>query len=225
MAQRKATRKSSSAKPRKQPSKRAAAKGSKPRKSSARKASSVEERAKAAGASGQRLPAAKALMRNELIIQRRLVDKWSWPRIAEEAGVNERRCRKIFAEAEEQPSGLLDQRPTAIIEEWLRGYRRSIVQFDAMAAGADNTAAAVGAVKAANQARDSIILLLQAVGHVPHDLGRIKIARDLEALATTMFRAIEDFRDGELDEEGVARVFYESAGLPMPPRELPVGDG
>jgi hypothetical protein len=204
----------------------AAKRSSKPRSS---KSKSIEERAKRTGASGKRLSPARALIRNELIVQRRLVDGWSWPKIATEAGVSARQCERIFEDAEKEPSGLLDQRPTEVIEEWLRGYRRSIEQFVAIAAEADNSSSAVGALKAANDARDKIIVLLQAVGHTPNDLGRIKIARDLETIARSMFAAVEAFRRDELTAEEVADAFYEAAGLDKPsiepPAELAAGDG
>lgn len=219
MAARKSTRKSSKAKSSARRSRNAAG------KARSSKSTTIADAAKREGAKGRRLTPAKTLLRNELIIQRRLVDEWEWPQIAEEAGIGVRQCKQVFDDAEKGASGLLDQRPTGIIEEWLRGYRRSVVQFEALAVEADNTSAAVGAIKAANDARDKIIVLLQAIGHVPHDLGKIKVQRDLETIAASMFSAVEAFRRGDIDEEGVATVFYDAAGIDKPPAQLPAGEG
>lgn len=185
-----------------------------------RKGSSVEARAKKAGATGGRLTAAKTALRNALIVQRATVDRWPWPMIAEEAGVSEKQCRRVVEDAGSAPSPL-DVTQSDLIEEWATGYRQSITTLTVLAANADNTAAAVGAIKAANDARDKLIALLQAIGHIDHDLGTLKVQRDVEQIARRMLDAVEGLIAGELTAEGVRDVFFELAGVPQVPDAPP----
>lgn len=191
-----------------------------------RKGSSIEARAKSAGAKGARLTSSKLALRNALIVQRATADCWPWSAIAREAGISEKQCRRVVDEA----SGSIDpfaQTPTELVQEWATGYRQTVSTATQLAAGADNTAAAVGALRLANDSRDKLLALLQAVGHIDHDLGTLKVQRDIERLATKMLDAVERFRDGTIEVEELANVFYDAAGIPpvpdVPP-ELPAGE-
>lgn len=188
-----------------------------------RKGSSVESRAKAAGAKGGRLTASKLALRNALIVQRATADRWPWNMVAEEAGISEKQCRRVVEDAGSTLSPF-EATPTELIEEWATGYRQSISTLTVLAAGADNTAAAVGAIKGANDARDKLITLMQAVGHVPHDLGVLKVARDIERVATTMLDAVDQLKAGDISPDELAQVFYDLAGIPRAPEQLPAGD-
>lgn len=185
--------------------------------------SSIEEAALAAQAKGRRLTAAKKALRDALIVQR-VAEGWSWAMIADEAGLKPRQCQRIAEEYREHGSPL-DVAPTQLVEELARGYRQSVSTFTALAAAADNTAAAVGAVKGANDAREKMVALLQAVGHVPHDLGTLKLQRDVQQVALRMFTAMEEFGRGELSREDVMAIFYEVTGITSTAEELPRGDG
>lgn len=167
---------------------------------------------------GGRLRAAAKAMRDQLIVQR-VAEHWSWAMIADEAGISARQCQRVAEDYRGMPSPL-DIDATALIEELARGYRQSVGTFSALAATADNTAAAVGAVKGANDAREKLISLLQAIGHVPHDLGTLRVQRDVQQLALRMLDGVEAFERGEIGAGELAAVFYEMAGIP---RELPVG--
>lgn len=182
---------------------------------------SIVAAAQAAQAKGRRLTAAKKALRDALIVQR-VAEGWSWAMIADEAGIKPRQCTRI-AEEYRQHGSPLDVAPTQLVEELAVGYRQSVATFTALAAGADNTAAAVGALKGANDAREKMVALLQAVGHVPHDLGTLKLQRDVQQVALRMFEAMDAFARGELDRADVVAVFEEVAGI-APPRELPGGD-
>lgn len=177
---------------------------------------------RAARARGGRLRAAEKALRDSLIVQR-AAEGWTWPMIAEEAGISGRQCQRVAESYRGMPSPL-DIAPTRLIEEMLLGYRMSITSFSVLAATADNTAAAVGALKGANDAREKMMGILQAVGHVPHDLGTLKLQRDVQQTAVRMLDAIELLERGELEAADVAAVFYEMAGI-TPVEELPAGDG
>lgn len=173
--------------------------------------SSIEERAKQAGARGGRLRVAQRALRDALIVQR-VTEGWSWAMIAEEAAISARQCQRVANEYAENPSPL-DVAPTQLIEELARGYRQSVSTFTALAASADNTAAAVGALKGANDAREKMIAVLQAVGHVPHDLGTLRLQRDVQQLALRMLDGVEAFERGDIDTGQLASIFYEMAGI------------
>lgn len=188
---------------------------------------SIEQRAKAAGAEAQaiaeaerkgrvrggRLNAAGKATRDLLIVQR-VSEGWSWAMIADEAGVTARQCQRIAEAYRELPSPLsIDA--TTHVEELARGYRQSVAAFTALAAGADNTAAAVGALKGANDAREKMLMVLQAIGHVPHDLGTLKLQRDVTQVALTMLDTMEAFERGELDVAAVMDVFRDLMGIGM----------
>lgn len=197
---------------------------------------SIEERAKQAEADalalaeaekrgrikGGRLKAAETAMRNALIVQR-VAEHWTWPMIAEEAGITARQCQRVAENYRSQPSPL-DTGATELVEELARGYRTSIGQFTALAATADNTAAAVGALKGANAARESMLAVLQAVGHVPHDLGVLKLQRDVQQVALKMLDGIERFERGEITAAEVAGIFYELSGISRPELTAGVSD-
>lgn len=170
---------------------------------------------------GGRLRAAETAMRNGLIVQR-VHQQWTWPMIAEEAGVSARQCQRVYENYREGPSPF-DVDPSQYVEELAIGYRISIGEFIALAASADNTAAAVGALKGANDAREKMLALMQAVGVVPEDLGVLKLHRDVQQVAQKMLDGIERFEAGLISSAELAAIFYEMAGIERR-GELPVGD-
>jgi hypothetical protein len=172
----------------------------------------------------KRLTRGQTAIRDALIVQR-VTENWPWAAIAEEAGVSSRQAQRILKKYRENMRSPLDTPPTELIEELAVGYRGSVAIFTQLAATADNTAAAVGAIKGANDAREKFVSLMQAIGHIPNDLGTLKLQRDVEQVARQMLDAIERFRSGELDADALEATFYDIAGLPPVPTELPRGDG
>lgn len=188
-------------------------------------AESIEERAAAAEeearilaeaeargrTKGGRLRAAQKAMRDALIVQR-VRESWTWAMIAEEAGIKPRQCQRVWESFRDGP-GPLDIDPVSYVEELAMGYRISVGQFTALAANADNTAAAVGALKGANDAREKLLALVQSVGVVPEDLGTLKLHRDVQTVALTMLDAMAEFEAGRLDAEAVQDVFRSLMGI------------
>jgi hypothetical protein len=174
--------------------------------------------AKAARIRGGRLNAAQKATRDAVIVQR-VAENWTWPMIADEAGISPRQCQRV-AESYRELGSPLDVEPTKLVEELAVGYRTSIGAFTALAASADNTAAAVGALKGANDAREKLVAILQAIGHVPHDLGVLKLQRDVQTVALKMLDAVESFERGDIGVGELADVFYEMVGIE---RGLPSG--
>ena len=162
-------------------------------------------------ARGARLRAAEKAMRDALIVQR-VHESWTWPMIAEESGISVRQAQRVWESFRDQPSPW-DVDPSTYVEELARGYRITVGQFTALAASADNTAAAVGALKGANDAREKLMALVQAVGIVPDDLGTLKLHRDVREVATRMLDTMEAFEQGELTPEMVMDVFREMMGI------------
>jgi hypothetical protein len=186
-----------------------------------RKSASVAERAKESEARGARVGAARQALRDALIVQR-TQEQWSWEMIATEAGISIRQCQRVANAYQALPSPL-EVAPTALVEELARGYRQTVASFTALAASADNTAAAVGALKGANDAREKLLAVLQAIGHVPNDLGVLRLQRDVEQIARGMLDAVERFRGGELDADGLEAVFFELANIPAVPAGITIG--
>jgi hypothetical protein len=180
-----------------------------------------EEEARLRGQKKARRRTAAMTATRDLLIVQRVAEGWTWAMIAEEAGISLRQCQRVAEAYREMPSPL-DIDPTTIVEELARGYRQSVSAFTALAASADNTAAAVGALKGANDARERMVAVLQAIGHVPHDLGVLKLQRDVQQVAVKMLEAVEAFERGDIESGELAAVFYDLAGIR---RELPRGDG
>lgn len=162
-------------------------------------------------ARGARLRAAEKAMRDALIVQR-VHESWTWPMIAEESGISVRQAQRVWESFRDQASPW-DVDPSVYVEELARGYRITVGQFTALAATADNTAAAVGALKGANDAREKMMALMQSVGIVPEDLGTLKLHRDVRAVAVEMLDTMDAFERGELTAEMVTEVFREMMGI------------
>jgi hypothetical protein len=70
-----------------------------------------------------------------------------------------------------------------------------------------NPAAAIGAKKGADQAREKLLVLLQATGRMPRDLGGLGDLMTMRALAEEMVDAVRAFKRGDADADRVEETF------------------
>jgi len=186
-----------------------------------RKGKIIEDRAKDAGATGARLSAAKQALRDSLIVTRK-GQGFHTHAIAAEAGVSVRTVHRVLAEREAVGEALLDRDPIDVVKGLAAQLEASAADFEAMAcAYADvNPAAAIGAKKGADQAREKLLLLLQATGRLPRDMGRLRDLMDIRQVAEEMVEAVRDFRDGKIEAAEIEETFRRSLTIGRPQPEL-----
>jgi hypothetical protein len=181
---------------------------------------------------GKRLKPGDQAQRDILILQRR-AQGWTWDAIAVAAGLSERRARDAAAKRRAEAPLALKSDPVQIVEDVMLGLQLSVGRFEELAARYQESApaAAVGAAKAADDARLSVLALLQAVGRLPEDLTALRHITEQRALGGRMVDAIERFSErtralaANLDAEAravleeavrdVECVFSEMIGLPQ----------
>jgi AraC-like DNA-binding protein len=173
--------------------------------------------AKAAGATGRRLPAAKQRLRDSMIAAR-AAQGWTNKLIAAEAKVSEGTVERVLRDQGKAPSPL-EQSPVKIVNDLLQGLAQSVGDFEAMSAAyvEVHPSAAVGAKRQANEARAQVAAICQALGHVPDDLRKLRVPLEAAQIGTAMVDAIEQFelRMAELglDDEAKGAVFAAAEAL------------
>jgi hypothetical protein len=180
----------------------------------------VPPNAKAAGERAVAVAKAKgAVGRNVTIMQRQLRDSaivaratagWSTAMIAAEFEITDRQVRRVLADERKMPSGL-DDAPIEILEDLLRAYRGSIADFQAMAYEyrESHPNVALGAMRAADDARDRYAHLLAVAGKLPENLELFRAESVLRRLADEMVETMERVEVGEMSA-GEAGDFFGS---------------
>jgi hypothetical protein len=119
---------------------------------------------------------------------------WTWEAIAGEAGISVSAAKRAVAARKDSLPIKLNADPVRVIEQVFEGYQLSIGDFEAIGAAAlekGQLAVAVGAKKGANEAREKIVLLLQATGRLPQELGALRHLIDLRAIAVRMLDTVD----------------------------------
>lgn len=135
------------------------------------------------------------MQRDSLMIQRR-VQGWTWDAIAQEAGISVTSAKNAVRVRQETAPIRLNTDPVRVIEQIMEGYQLSVGDFEMMAQAAldkNHIAAAVGAKRGANDAREKMLLLLQATGRLPQDLGTLRHLIDIRAIAVQMLDTMDEF--------------------------------
>jgi len=149
----------------------------------------------------KRLSAAQMVARDSLIVQR-VAQGWSWPAIAGEANLSISAAQRAHAARVREAPFRLGADPVKVVENIFTAYQLSIGDFEAIASAAlekNQLAVAVGAKKGANDAREKVVLLLQATGRLPQDLTALRHLIDIRAIAVRMLDAVDSLqREGEL---------------------------
>lgn len=188
----------------------------------------------------KRLTAAAQAARDSLMVARR-VQGWTWEATAREAGITVRQAKNAVKARQEGAPLQFAADPVRVVEEIFTAYQLSIGDFEAIALQAiedGNLAAAVGAKRSANDARDKVLTLLQLTGRLPQELGSLRHLMDLRAIAVRMLDTMDAFeremgdalklrKEADRVEAGreaarkVRLTFNELLGIESPPEELP----
>lgn len=83
--------------------------------------------------------------------------------------------------------------PIKIVDEMVEGYQADLNELAMISNATANEAVRVGAVNARMAARDRIVGLLQAVGVLPHDLGRLRLEVDVRYIAERVVTVLEKY--------------------------------
>ena len=174
---------------------------------------------------GPYLSATKRSLRDSLIIQRK-AQSWPLDAIAEEACITERQVRRVLAERAEVGGSLLDQDAVEVIKDMMSAFHSSIGDFEVMAAAFAEThpSAAVGAKKAAMDTREKLLVLLQATGRLPGDLGYLGNLIDLRTIVEGTLDAMDEFEAGTKTVAEVRQRFNQLTGLAKAPDYPPQDD-
>lgn len=164
-------------------------------KRAARKPTGAPAKGKAPEPRPKAVTVAQKAQRDELMMAR-LMQGWTIPMVAQEAGISERTAERAIAKR--RAAGPLNLRmdPVRLVEGVFEQLQASIGGFEAIAADAlakDNLAVAVGAKRSANDARGKIMEFLQMTGRLPEDLSRLRHLIDLRTIAVQMLDAMDSF--------------------------------
>jgi len=178
----------------------------------AKKADAAAKRAKDAGATGPRLPAARQALRDSMIIAR-AAQGMPYAVIAAEAKVSVRQVERIVAGNRGVRSPLEDT-PMELLDELAVGYRLAIGDFEAMALAwfDTNQSASLGAKKAADESRARLATLLEVVGKLPENMELFRSEAQMQRIAETMAQTMRAVADGEMDAGAAVDVFEELIG-------------
>ncbi len=121
---------------------------------------------------------------------------WSIEAIAAEAGIAVRTVHDVLAQREAIGQALLDREPIDIVKRLATQFEASVGDFEAMASAyADtNPNAAIGTKRGADQAREKLLMLLQATGRLPRDMGAIGDLITMRELASEMVQVVYRFK-------------------------------
>jgi hypothetical protein len=119
----------------------------------------------------------------------------SWAFIAEETGLSDRHCRRVWKDWREAEKPSLEQLdPVDVVIEM---FARSEAQIEQLAEIADDrkagSAVRVGAINAMRAAQQAQIELLQETGYMPRNLGRVQRELDLRYLMTKIVAVFEKY--------------------------------
>lgn len=189
-----------------------------------RKADKAAAAAKAAGATGSRLSAAKQQLRDSQIIARR-AQGLSNAMIAAEVGITERSVERVL-QTRRGVRSPLDDSPMQLLEELAVGFRLAIGDYQAMAvAWFDvNQAAALGALKAADETRVRLATMLADVGKLPTNLELFRSEMEMARIAAEMTRMMRAVAAGEIDASEAVE-FYVSVTHQHEQKQLEAGTG
>jgi hypothetical protein len=183
-------------------------------------------------------------LRDTLILQRRAQD-WTWEAIAAEAKLSVRATQEAAERRRTELPLALKADPLSVVDDIMLGFQTSIGDFEALAVRyqEQHPSAAVGAKGRANDARNSVLVLLQATGRLPEDLATLRQLIEQRAVATAMVDSMERFASdvAELDmPEALRTPLLEAVekvqgtfsdliglreGLELSDRELPASSG
>lgn len=108
-------------------------------------------------------------------------------------GIGARRVHQIVAEYRATMPSLRQHDPTEVVDDMLWGYQAAIEELALIASTTNSDTVKVQAVSKRTEVQEKVIALLQQLGHVPQDLGELRIISDLDALADRVAKVLDDY--------------------------------
>lgn len=128
----------------------------------------------------------------------------TWPDIAELHGVSVRRARQIHTAWRAEYRTLRHHDPMEIVDDMLDGFTADLADLTKVVEKApDGSPAQVGAINARRAVRKDILILLQAIGVMPNDLGTMRIHLETTVLVERVVAVFERFNLGEEVEDAL----------------------
>ena len=138
----------------------------------------------------------------------------TWKRIAERHGISTRQCRRVVTQSKTGMRSL----PSMDAIEWVEStyllYEEAIDQLQEIAEISNNASARVGAIKAAVAVQAEETALLQAVGVLPRNLGRLAVELDVRHVATTVTQVFEEFAVPREATDAILRILNRATPAP-----------
>lgn len=127
-----------------------------------------------------------------------------WHKIAEEFDVSERQARKIwFAWRETRQTNLRGRDPLEIVWEAAERYEAWIEQAAELALTTEHDSTRLGAIKVQARLEEQLTSLLQEVGILPKNLGRLRIDWDVRWMIEQI---VTVFKEEKVPVDAQARI-------------------
>jgi DNA-binding transcriptional MerR regulator len=147
----------------------------------------MSQRGRKAGLTGDEIET-----RNAMMIRDRIRGQ-SWATLAEQHGLSESRCRRVFAAwRKENPNTYQGRPPIELVHEMLERLEALAEQLADIAASTEADTTKIAAI---NSQADKLLRaaeLMQATGILPHDLGTLRIQLDAQVLALRLIRVLNE---------------------------------
>jgi hypothetical protein len=142
------------------------------------------------GTRNGRLTAREKVERDAEIVSAR-ASGLPWSEIAAEHRISGRQCRTIVNEYGKTGITPRLRDPVEVVDQMLERYEGFQERLIDIADTATNDSARVGAIKAAMEAMRSQAELMQAIGVLPRDLGRMAVAIDVRRVARAAIEVLD----------------------------------
>lgn len=107
----------------------------------------------------------------------------SWAQVSATTEVSVPQCKNIVNDWRASTPKLRDKDSLTIVDEMIEGYQADISELVTIGGTTKNDSVKVGAVNSRSMIRGRIIELLQAIGVLPKDLGRLQVEIDARFVA------------------------------------------
>jgi hypothetical protein len=195
-----------------------------------RKAASLEEQAQRKGKPGRapkprtgrkQLTPAQLAKRDAAIVRARIVLDWTWAHIAQEYGITERHARRVLADYRaENLLGLDEIEANAEVWEILSGYDAQLERYRDLlerARKVNNYMAEIAAEKGIREARRDRTSVLQEVGALPKNLGKLQVEHEVRVVVQKVMSVLDEVERGDLQASEAKRRLAEMIGAAVTP--------
>jgi transcriptional regulator with XRE-family HTH domain len=144
---------------------------------------------------GKNLTAAQQGLRDGLMLQRK-AQGWTNEEIAKEAGISISAVKRAIRNRKNAMIETGGRDPFELVDEIVEGFQADIGDFErmALAYAERHPGAAVGAKRSAGDARWRMVILLQATGRLPRELGTLRHIHEIRAVAALLYDSVDEMR-------------------------------